>query len=128
MDIDIMSSMSRISDPDVRLLAALADRVRLSIVRQLSASDSICACDFDACGDVSQPTVSHHLRILREAGVVRGERRGTWIWYSLEPAAIDRLAVIVGGLVPGEPRPLSAAGRPGRRGTRLRVVEAPPLG
>jgi len=118
--------MTRIPDPDVRLLAALADPVRLSIVRQLSAGDSVCACDFDACGDVSQPTVSHHLRILREAGLVRGERRGTWIWYSLEPAAVDRLASIVGGLVPREPRPLVVAGRAGRRGTRLPVLETTP--
>lgn len=110
----------------MRLLAALADPVRLSIVRQLSAGDSVCACDFDACGDVSQPTVSHHLRILREAGLVRGERRGTWIWYSLEPAAVDRLASIVGGLVPREPRPLVVAGRAGRRGTRLPVLETTP--
>ena len=120
--------MSRIADPDVRLLAALADPVRLSIARQLSASDAVCVCDLEACGEVSQPTVSHHLRILREAGLVRGERRGTWIWYSLEPAAVDRLASIVRELVPAEPRPLVATGRPGRRGTRLPVVEAPPAG
>lgn len=118
--------MARNSDPDVRLLAALADPVRLSIVRQLSACDSVCVCDFDACGDVSQPTVSHHLRILREAGLVRSERRGTWIWYSLEPAAVDRLASVVRELVPGEPRRLAVTGRPSRRGTRLPVVEAPP--
>jgi ArsR family transcriptional regulator len=117
--------MPRISDPDVRLLAALADPVRLSIVRQLTACDEVCVCDFDACGDVSQPTVSHHLRILREAGVVRSERRGTWMWYSLEPAAVDRLASIVRGLVPGEPRRLAVAGRPRGRGTRLPVVEVP---
>jgi ArsR family transcriptional regulator len=120
--------MSRNADPDVRLLAALADPVRLSIVRQLSACDSVCVCDFDACADVSQPTVSHHLRILREAGLVRSERRGTWIWYSLDPAAVDRLASIVRQLVPTEPRPLVAAGRTSRRGTRLPVVEVPQAG
>lgn len=119
--------MSRISDPDVRLLAALADPVRLSIVRQLSACDEVCVCDFDACCEVSQPTVSHHLRILREAGLVRGERRGTWIWYSLEPAAVERLASIVRELVPAAPRPLAVASTTKGRGTRLPVVEAPTL-
>lgn len=120
--------MSRDSDPDVRLLAALADPVRLSIVRQLSAGDAVCACDFDACGSVSQPTVSHHLRILREAGVIRGQRRGTWVWYSLEPAAVERVASIARELVPTEPRRLAVAGRTARRGTRLPVVEAPRQG
>jgi ArsR family transcriptional regulator len=117
-------NMSKATDPDVRLLGALADPVRLSIVRQLSASEEVCACDFDACASVSQPTVSHHLRILREAGVVRGERRGTWIWYSLEPEAIDRLRAIAGGLVPGAPRPLvgPAGGRSRAGRSRSRVL------
>jgi ArsR family transcriptional regulator, arsenate/arsenite/antimonite-responsive transcriptional repressor len=72
-------------DPDVMLLAALADPVRLSIVRQLADADGICACDFTDCCDVSQPTISHHLKVLREAGVLVSERRGTNIVYSLSP-------------------------------------------
>lgn len=88
-------------DPDVRLLSALADPVRLAIVRQLAACGSVCACDLDACSWVSQPTVSHHLRVLREAGVVRSERRGTWIYYSLEPAALERLVGVIRSLLPG---------------------------
>jgi ArsR family transcriptional regulator len=67
------------------LLAALADPVRLSIVRQLADADGVCACDLTECCTVSQPTVSHHLKVLREAGVVRTERRGTNIVYSLSP-------------------------------------------
>lgn len=101
--------MKRDPDPDVRLLQALADPVRLSIVRQLGETDAVCACDFDACGTVSQPTVSHHLRILREAGIVRGERRGTWIWYALEPEALARARAILDGLQPGPARPLASA-------------------
>jgi ArsR family transcriptional regulator len=62
-------------DPDIRLLAALADPTRLAIVRQLAAEAETCACDFTSCCDVGQPTVSHHLRVLREAGVVTSERR-----------------------------------------------------
>ncbi|MEO6208104.1 MAG: metalloregulator ArsR/SmtB family transcription factor [Candidatus Limnocylindrales bacterium] len=82
-------------DPDVRLLAALADPTRLAIVRQLaSAGADVCACDFTSCCDVGQPTVSHHLRVLREAGAVTSERRGNWIFYRLTPDVAGRLAAI----------------------------------
>jgi ArsR family transcriptional regulator len=73
----------RSADPDVMLLSALADPVRLSIVRQLAAASDVCACDFSECCTVSQPTISHHLKVLREAGVVVSERQGTNIVYSL---------------------------------------------
>ena len=78
-------------DPDVRLLAALADPTRLAIVRQLASESETCACDFTTCCDVGQPTVSHHLRVLREAGVVVSERRGQQIFYRLDPSASERL-------------------------------------
>ncbi|TAJ99230.1 MAG: transcriptional regulator [Chloroflexota bacterium] len=97
-----MARAPRTTDPDVRLLAALADPIRLSIVRQLAACEGICACDFTESCDVSQPTVSHHLRVLREAGVVTSERRGSWIWYRLSPDAIGRLGAIARDLVPGD--------------------------
>jgi DNA-binding transcriptional ArsR family regulator len=71
-------------DPDVQLLQAIADPVRLSILRQLaSASSAVCACDFTDCCAVRQPTISHHLKVLREAGAVETERRGTFIYYRL---------------------------------------------
>src|SRR5918992_6346017 len=73
----------RSTDPDVMLLAALADPVRLSIVRQVAGNEGICACDFTECCSVSQPTISHHLKVLREAGVLHSARRGTNIVYSL---------------------------------------------
>jgi len=88
-------------DPDIQLLAALADPTRLAIVRQLAAEQETCACDFTACCDVGQPTVSHHLRVLREAGIVTSERRGNWIFYRLAPEVSARLASIAGSLVPG---------------------------
>lgn len=106
-------------DPDVRLLQALADPTRLEIVRQLASEDSVCACDLTACCDLSQPTVSHHLRVLREAGIVEGERRGTWVYYTLRPDALARLERIVGGLLPASARSVAALGR------RLPVVELP---
>lgn len=88
-------------DPDVRLLAALADPTRLAIVRQLASEAETCACDFTSCCDVRQPTVSHHLRVLRDAGVVIAERRGSWVFYRLAPDVAERLAVIARALVPG---------------------------
>ncbi len=72
-------------DPDIAFLSALADPVRLSFVRQLAGGDGVCACDFSECCSVSQPTISHHLKVLRDAGVVTSERRGTNIVYSLSP-------------------------------------------
>jgi DNA-binding transcriptional ArsR family regulator len=104
--------MTKSTDPDVRLLAALGDPARLAIVRQLAGDATVCACDFAVCGELSQPTVSHHLRVLREAGIVHGERRGTWIWYRLDPSIADRLASLAGELAPGTPRPASALGHP----------------
>jgi Predicted transcriptional regulators len=88
-------------DPDVRFLAALADPARLAIVRQLAADVETCACDFTATCDVGQPTVSHHLRVLREAGIVTSDRRGHWIFYRLSPDAPQRLGAIARSLVPG---------------------------
>jgi len=93
--------MTRVTDPDVRLLAALGDPVRLAIVRQLATCAEVCACDFTDCCDVRQPTVSHHLRVLREAGVVETERRGNSIFYRLAPAASARLAALTRELAVG---------------------------
>ncbi|CAN5515581.1 N/A [soil metagenome] len=106
-----MASVNRTQDPDVRLLQAAADPTRLAILRQLSSDGPVCACDFTACCDVSQPTVSHHLRVLREAGWIVGERRGTWIWYSLRPEAVERFAQIAGHIGPGASRPAESLGR-----------------
>ena len=94
-------------DPEVRLLAALADPTRLAIVRQLAQDTATCACDFTSCCDVGQPTVSHHLRVLREAGVVMTERRGQKIWYRLAPETALRLNALAGSLIPGGLVPVS---------------------
>jgi ArsR family transcriptional regulator len=93
------------SDPDVRLLHGAADPARLAIIRQLSAEGEVCACDFQECCGVRQPTVSHHLKVLRESGWVTSERRGTWIWYSLRPDAVARFRQLAGQIEPGEARP-----------------------
>jgi DNA-binding transcriptional ArsR family regulator len=101
--IDILANVKN-AEPDVQLLQAMADPVRLSIVRQLgSQRDAVCACDFTECCTVSQPTVSHHLKVLREAGVVTTERQGTYIYYELAPDFTQRwadLGASLAGLVP----------------------------
>jgi ArsR family transcriptional regulator len=77
---------------------ALADPTRVAIVNRLSKADSVCVCDLTAAFALSQPTISHHLRILRDAGLVEAERRGTWAYYRLVPEAIDALrSVFVAG-------------------------------
>lgn len=109
--------MAKSTDPDIIFLAALADPTRMEIVRELAGSPEVCACDFTSCCDVSQPTVSHHLRVLRDAGIVTSERRGNWVWYRLAPNVADRLGTIAGQLIPGAAVSRSTlAGRP-RAGT-----------
>jgi ArsR family transcriptional regulator len=70
---------------------ALADPVRLRVLSILAAAPNgeVCVCDFVEPLGKSQPTVSHHLKVLGEAGLVHGDRRGKWVWYSLDR---DRLA------------------------------------
>ncbi len=68
---------------------ALADPVRLRILSALLAAEGqICACDFVSVAGKAQPTVSHHLKVLREAGLVEGTRRGTWVWYAVVPSRL----------------------------------------
>jgi ArsR family transcriptional regulator len=110
-------------DPDVRLLAALADPTRLAIVRQLASETETCACDFTSCCDVGQPTVSHHLRVLREAGIVTSERRGQWIFYRLDPSTAAQLGSLARDLVPGGLIPADQL-RTGRASQAQRVAAA----
>jgi DNA-binding transcriptional ArsR family regulator len=101
--------MNRIENPDVLLLQAAADPARLGILRQLSEDGPTCACDFvDCCRDLSQSTVSHHLKVLRESGWIVGERRGTWIWYSIRPEAAARFTEIAQGIRPGARRTVTS--------------------
>lgn len=85
---------------DAVRLKALGHPVRLGIALRLAVEPETCACDFADVFEVSQPTVSQHLKVLREAGLVTTRRRGTQICYSLEPAAVRRLQVLVAELAP----------------------------
>lgn len=81
------------------LFKALADPHRLTILATLArADDEVCVCDFTAALPLNQPTVSHHLKALRDAGVVASERRGTWVYYRLAPGMRQRLEGAVGSL------------------------------
>ena len=70
---------------------ALADPTRVAIVSRLASGEQCCVCDLTDAFELSQPTISHHLRILRDAGLVDAERRGTFAYYWLLPEAIERL-------------------------------------
>ena len=76
---------------------ALADPTRVAIVNRLAATDCVCVCDFVAALELSQPTVSHHLKVLRDAGLVESSRRGTWAYYRLVPEAVGALRTALGG-------------------------------
>jgi ArsR family transcriptional regulator, arsenate/arsenite/antimonite-responsive transcriptional repressor len=83
---------------DVEALRALAHPVRWGILRRLAAEPGICACDFTEFFDVSQPTISAHLKVLREAGLVTAKRNGTTICYSIAPGRLARLGALITGL------------------------------
>jgi ArsR family transcriptional regulator len=72
---------------------ALADPVRIQLVDVLRKhAGQVCVCELVPLFDLSQPTVSHHLKVLRDAGLVGSERRGLWVYYYVEPGAITELA------------------------------------
>ena len=90
-----------LSEPESEELAArfkaLADPTRVAIVNRLSAAEEVCVCDLTESFELSQPTISHHLKILREAGLVESSRRGTWAYYRLVPQAVGSLRTALGG-------------------------------
>jgi ArsR family transcriptional regulator, arsenate/arsenite/antimonite-responsive transcriptional repressor len=75
---------------------ALADPTRVAIVNHLSVADEVCVCNLVDSFELSQPTISHHLKILREAGLVESARRGTWAYYRLVPEALAALRATLG--------------------------------
>jgi ArsR family transcriptional regulator len=85
-----------------RRFAALADPVRLRLLSLLATSEdgAVCACDLVEPVARSQPTVSHHLKILREAGLVTSEKRGTNVLYAAVPAALEQLRDALGPRTP----------------------------
>lgn len=78
--------------------AALSDPIRLRLLSTIAASgaDEVCACDLVEPSGRSQPTVSHHMKVLVDAGLVTREKRGLWVWYRLVPARLDALRAVLG--------------------------------
>jgi ArsR family transcriptional regulator len=77
--------------------AALSDPIRLRLLSYIAASgaDEVCACELVEPSGRSQPTVSHHMKILVEAGLIEREKRGLWVWYRLVPSRLDALRTVL---------------------------------
>ncbi|HVB05131.1 MAG TPA: metalloregulator ArsR/SmtB family transcription factor [Acidimicrobiales bacterium] len=85
------------ADELARVLSALADPVRLRLLSLLAASGSVCSCDLEAPLQKSQPTVSHHTRLLAQAGLIVGEKRGRWTWWSVREDRLEAVRRALGG-------------------------------
>jgi ArsR family transcriptional regulator len=84
-----------------RLFKAMGDPVRLRLLSLIASHEGgeACVCDLSDVFELTGPTISHHLKVLREAGLISGERRGTWVYYRVHPEALGRLSAV---LVPDE--------------------------
>ncbi len=86
---------------EAALFKAIGDPARAAILATLARADhEVCVCDFTAGLDLNQSTVSHHLKLLKDAGLVTSVRRGTWGYYSLAPDARGRLAAALTAVLP----------------------------
>ena len=82
-----------------RMFKALGDPIRLRLLSRITSAADGETCVCDLTGDdfaVSGPTISHHLRVLREAGLIEGDRRGTWVYYWVNPGVLARMSALIG--------------------------------
>ncbi|MGW1889101.1 ArsR/SmtB family transcription factor [Streptomyces sp. NPDC002004] len=88
-----------------KVFKALGDPVRLRLLSMIASREGgeVCVCELTPAFDLSQPTISHHLKLLRQAGLIDCERRGTWVYYWVLPGVLDRLAAFL-----SDPRPVAA--------------------
>jgi ArsR family transcriptional regulator len=90
-----------LSEPQAVELAkafkAISDPIRLRLLSLIASHEGgeACVCDLTDAFDVTGPTISHHLKVLREAGLIDGERRGTWVYYRAHPEVLARLAAVL---------------------------------
>ena len=84
------------------LLKALADPVRLRLMSLVASREGgeACVCDLNDAFDLSQPTISHHLKVVHEAGLVDRDKRGVWVYYRVRPQVLAALAALIGCPVP----------------------------
>ena len=80
------------------LFKAIADPVRLRLLSMIACHEGgeSCVCDLTGAFDLTAPTISHHLKVLRQAGLIGSERRGTWVYYWINPAMLTRLSALLG--------------------------------
>jgi ArsR family transcriptional regulator len=86
------------ADQVAPLLKALADPVRLRLMSLVAShpGGEVCVCDLTDAFDLSQPTISHHLKVLHEAGLLEREKRGVWVYYRAQAAALASLGLLIG--------------------------------
>jgi ArsR family transcriptional regulator, arsenate/arsenite/antimonite-responsive transcriptional repressor len=89
------------------LLKAVADPVRLRLLSMIGshAGGEACVCDLTGAFDLTAPTISHHLKILRTAGLIDGERRGTWVYYRIVAGTVNKLGTLFAPLTEVAPAP-----------------------
>jgi|SRR5579875_2610307 len=80
-----------------RVLAALADPVRLRLLSLVASEREICSCNLEEPLAKSQPTISHHTKVLAEAGLLRGEKRGRWVWWRVNESRLAAVRKALGG-------------------------------
>ncbi|MBB6404448.1 ArsR family transcriptional regulator [Arthrobacter sp. AZCC_0090] len=87
------------ADGIVPLLKALGDPVRLRLMSLVASHEGgeACVCDLNDAFELSQPTISHHLKVLHEAGLLEREKRGVWVYYRARTDALENLAALIGG-------------------------------
>lgn len=85
------------ADLIAKAFAALSDPVRLRLLSHVASAggDEVCACDLGEVVDRSQPTVSHHMKILCDAGLISREKRGLWVWYRILPERLEALRAVL---------------------------------
>ncbi len=79
------------------VLGALADPVRLRLISILAAQGEVCSCHLEEPLGKSQPTISHHTRVLTKAGIIEGDKRGKWIWWRIVPGRLAAIREALGG-------------------------------
>ncbi|WP_431958558.1 ArsR/SmtB family transcription factor [Nocardia lijiangensis] len=85
---------------------ALSDPIRLRVLSAVAsrADHEACVCDLSEGIDVTQPTISHHLKVLREAGLLSSERRASWVYYRVEPAVLQQVSAFLAAATPEDAR------------------------
>jgi ArsR family transcriptional regulator, arsenate/arsenite/antimonite-responsive transcriptional repressor len=92
------ASLSQVgADELAPLFAALGDPVRLRLLSIVAAEGEVCSCNLEGPLGKSQPTISHHTRILAAAGLIEGDKRGRWTWWRVRPDRLAQLRTLLGG-------------------------------